>query len=189
MKKLDMNLLERYYAEQKIKAKKGSSARAFTLASVSLIFIAGAFTAKLYLDNSLLQNEIDRLNAYLNSGNAVEKLAEVNRLQNKLSQLDQIETEVGNLAEVIDYIPKLNEYTLDIVNEKKPSTSYIMNYSYSSNTLNLVVSSYYASDFSNYTLHLVESKYFASVTNYGYSYDENLGRYVGTIECILKGGQ
>ena len=105
-----------------------------------------------------------------------------------MSQLDQIETEVGNLAEVIDYIPKLNEYTLDIVNEKKPSTSYIMNYSYSSNTLNLVVSSYYASDFSNYTLHLVESKYFASVTNYGYSYDENLGRYVGTIECILKEG-
>ena len=58
MKKLDMNLLERYYAEQKIKAKKGSSARAFTLASVSLIFIAGAFTAKLYLDNSLLQMKL-----------------------------------------------------------------------------------------------------------------------------------
>ncbi len=189
MKKLDMNLLDRYYDEQKIKAKKGTSSRLMLMVSIAGILVAGAFTGKLMLDNSLLNKEIESLNAYLSNGNTMENLAKVNKLQAKLDQLDQIETEVGNLADVIDYIPKLDEYTLDIVDERKPSTVRIVYYNYSENTLNIEVSAAYASDISNYVLHLVESKYFASVNNYGYSFDETSYRYSGTIECILKGGE
>ncbi len=189
MKKLDMNLLDRYYADQKIKAKKGTGTRVMVMISAAGILIAGAFIGKLMLDNSLYQKEIDSLNAYLNSNNALENLAKVNHLQDQLSLLDQIETEISNLSDVMDYIPKLDQYTLDLIDDKRPTTMTNTFYSFSDNILTIEASSAYASDFSNYVLHLEESHYFASVTNYGYSLDTTTYRYTGSIECLLKGGE
>ncbi len=188
MKKLDMNLLERYYADQKVKAKKGSSLRAFIYLTLSLIIIAGAFVGKLMLDNNTYKSQIASLHSYLDSGNTQENLAKINLLQSRLDLLDQIETEVSNISDVMDYIPQLDEYVLDVIDEQLASTSKVVLYSYNSNVLSIEISTKYASDFSNTVLHLVDTNVFASVNNDGYSYDDNSGLYTGTIDCMLRGG-
>lgn len=189
MKKLDMNLLERYYLEQKIQQESGSPLRIFTIVLLSLIFILGAFSVKVYIDNKMLEGRIVELTAYLNQSSTQEKIAQVEKIQSRLDLLDQIETEATGLVEVMDYIPLLDSYLLDIVDDNKPSTTKIVSVSYLENTLNIEMNSKYASDFSNYVLHLVNSHSFESVTNYSYDYDETLGLYTGTLVCVLKGGQ
>lgn len=189
MKKFDMNLLERYLEDQKAVIKQGTSIRVFVIILISLILVLGAFIGKIILDNMMYQRKIDELNSFMSLQSTQDKIANINKIETRLSLLDKIETEATGLSDVMAYIPLIDSYAMDIVDEQKPDTVSITNYNYADNTLTIELSTKYSSDFSNYVLHLLNTHFFESVNNYSYSYDETAGRYNGSLVCVLKGGQ
>lgn len=189
MKKLDMNLLLAYQAEQKRKANKMSPMQVYTIVLVASVLIISAFAVKLWIDNSMIKSDIETVRAYNENPMIIERMVNIDRMQSQIKQLDEIKLEAITLKEVIDYKPRFDSTVLDILFYERPSTLKFTNIDYSANTLNLDYTATKVSDVSNYVIHLQRTYSFADVSYQGYTYNEDVKNYSGQINVVLKGGK
>ena len=189
MKKLDMNLLLAYQAEQKRKANKMTPMQVYSIVLIASVLIIGAFAIKLWIDNSMIKSDIESVRAYNENPKIIERMVNIDRMQSQIKQLEEIRLEAITLKEVIDYKPRFDSSVLDIVYYEKPSTLKFTNIDYSANTLNLDYTATKVSDVSNYVIHLQRTYSFADVSYQGYTYNEDVKNYSGQINVVLKGGK
>jgi hypothetical protein len=189
MKKTDMNLLLTYQKEVKRKANQTKPVRLYIILILAAAFILGAYALKVVLDNNSLRNEIASTKSYIEDPKITEKMDEIYRIQADLKTLDEIEAEANLLGEVINFKPKFDSKILDVIYYERPTTVKFNLLEYSENTLVLNMRGTRPSDFSNYALRLQRTYQFADVSYEGYEYDEESKLYVGSIRCIMKGGE
>lgn len=189
MKKQDMNLLLAYQAEQKRKANKMSPMQVYTIVLIASVLIIGAFAIKLWIDNTMIKNDIETVRAYNENPQIVDRMVNIDRMQSQIKQLDAIKVEAVTLKEVIDFKPRFDSRVLDVLFYEKPSTLKFTKIDYGANTINIEYTSVKVSDVSNYVIHLQRTFSFADVSYQGYEYDTVLGIYSGRINVILKGGK
>lgn len=188
MKKQDMNLLLTYKAELQRKANKISPIKMYVVIIISAALIVGAYSLKLVLDNISIKDEIKSVEAYINSPKVVEKMSELSKINENIQLLDDIETEALTLKDVIDYKPHFDSKVLDVIYYERPNTIKFSDIDYSENKVSLDFVAKNVSDVSNYVLKLQRTYNFADVSYEGYVFDDETRSYVGTIVCLLKGG-
>lgn len=189
MKKTDMNLLLTYQKEVKRKANQPKPVRFYIILILAAVFILGAFALKVGLDNYSLRNEIATTKSYIEDPKITAKMDEIIRIQADLKTLDEIETEANVLGDVINFKPKFDSKILDLVYYERPTTIKFTLLEFAENTLILNMTGTRPSDFSNYALRLQRTYKFADVSYEGYTYDDVKNLYIGSIICIMKGGE
>ncbi len=187
MKKNDMNLLESYRSDQKKKANTTNVFNIYIILIIAAVLIMGAFSLKLVLDNNSMRNELNSLKNYIDSPTVVNKINELNKIQEDLKTLDEIQAEAVSLGDVIRYMPKFDSKILDVVYYEKPKEISFTLLEFEENTVILNMTGKRPSDFSNYALRLQRTYQFADVSYDGYTYDKDLALYTGSIRCIMKG--
>lgn len=188
MKKQDMNLLLTYKAEIQRKANKISPIKMYIVIIISAALIFGAFSLKLVLDNMIIKDTIKSVDAYINSPSVKEKMLELSKVNENIKLLDEIEIEALTLKDVIDYKPHFDSKVLDIIYYERPSSIKFTDIDYSENKVSLDFVAKNVADVSNYVLRLQRTYSFADVSYEGYVYEEEIKSYVGTIVCLLEGG-
>lgn len=188
MKKQDMNLLARYEEINKIKASQYSDKKLYIVIIAIVTLLLGAFSIKLYIDNSLLKKDIVTIQKYVDDTNVQQRLTHVNQLQSDLDQIEVMLEEVNSINAVFDAGVRFDSGVLNMLYYEQPYRVYLKNISYSSGLLSVLISGPNAYDASNYVLRLEESGYFKSVKYSGYVFNESDSRYYATLQCVLKGG-
>lgn len=183
-----MNLLARYEEINKIKASTYSDKKIYIVIIVITVLVLGAFSVKLVIDNSLLKNDIESLEKYVNDANVQQRLANVNQLQSDLDQIEVMLEEVKSINAVFDSGVRFNSEALNVLYYSQPNNVDLKNIAYKDGMLSVLISSPYSHDASNYVLRLLDTDFFKTVTYSGYAYTESEGRYFTTLQCVLKGG-
>jgi hypothetical protein len=189
MKKNDMNLLLSYQKEVKRKANQPKPVRFYIILILAAVFILGAYSLKVFLDNNSLRNEIMLTRSYIEDPKITAKMDEVNRIQADLKTLDEIEAEANLLGDVISFMPKFDSKILDLVYYERPTSIKFTLLEFEENTIILNMTGTRPSDFSNYALRLQRTYQFADVSYEGYTYNVEKKLYEGSIRCIMKGGE
>lgn len=188
MLKRDMNLLESYRYVQKARSEKTNP----TVMYVGIIFIValslGVYSLKLLFDNLTIENQIVSIEDYINDPMVVRKLNEISTMQNNIKQLDELNTEVASIIDVLDYIPRFDNEILKILLDNLPEGINITLVTYLDSWISLEISGQFASDPSNYALRLQRTEFFKDVVFEGYKYDASSRRYIGIVKVQMKGG-
>lgn len=188
MKKTDMNLLARYRELNKLKANRTSPGKLYLAIFLAAFLLIGAYSVKLFIDNSLLKQDIRELQSYVESPNVIARMNEVATLQDNLKKLDEMSADLNSIDEVLGSIPRYNSGVLSILYTTRPVNVRFVSVSYTGSS---VIVDFYGprpSDPSNYVLRLQRTNYFKDVQYSGYSYDAGSNVYRATITCTLKGG-
>lgn len=188
MKKQDMNLLARYEEINKIKASQYSDKKIFVIVIVVATLILGAFSIKLYIENSLLKKDIETLEKYVNDTNIKQRLAHVNQLQSDLEQIEVMLDEVNSINAVFDAGVRFDSEVLNVLYYSQPYRVELENIDYKDGLLSVLISGTNSYDASNYVLRLLDTGYFKTVKYSGYVFTESEGRYYATLQCLMKGG-
>ena len=186
MKKTDMNLLARYREINKLKANRTSAGRMYIAIFLAALLLIGAYSVKLFIDNSLLKSDIQELQSYVESPNVIARMNEVATLQDNLKKLDAMSDDLNSINEVLGEIPRFDSSVLSILYSTRPTNVRFESVSYEGSA---VVINFYGprpSDASNYVLRLKRTNYFKDVIYNGYSFDGEV--YRSSIRCVLKGG-
>lgn len=188
MKKQDMNLLARYNELNKTKASQYSDNKLYFILVAVVVLIFGAYSVKLFLDQSLLNKDIEQLEKYVFDTNIQSRLNYVNQLENDIAQIDEILLEIASINQVFDSTVRFNSVPISVLDFSRPQYVQLESINYQNGAAMVVISGRTASDISNYVLRLQRTNHFKRVTYSGYTYDEGLNRYFATIQCLLKGG-
>lgn len=188
MKKSDMNLLARYREINKLKANRNSPGKIYIAVFVASTLLIGAFSIKLWIDNSLLKQNISELQSYVESPNVIARMNEVATLQDNLKKLDEMSSDLNSIDEVLGTIPRFDSTVLSIFYSTRPVNVRFESISYNGSSVNLDFNGLRPSDPSNYVLRLKRTNFFKDVRYSGYTYDQGSNVYRATITCILKEG-
>jgi len=188
MKKIDMNLLERYKQEQKRKSNQTSPVKVYLAILVITILFIGTFAVKLFLDNISIENKILSITDYVESPLINEKIDRINTIQANLVRLDTISEQLDSLTKVLKYKPRFDSKALDIIFYEKPTIIKFAMISYDANSIKMKIIGTRPSDPSNYVLRLQRTQSFEDVSYSGYNFDKETKLYYADIICVLKGG-
>lgn|SRR5690554_158792 len=188
MKKQDMNLLARYEEINKTKASQYSGNKLYFVIIAIVVLIFGAYSVKLFLDQSLLNKDIEQLEKYVNDANVQSRLNYVNQLESDIAQIEEMLLEVESINDVFDGSVRFDSIPISVLNFSRPDYVNFESINYQNGAVMVVISGRTASDISNYVLRLERTNHFKKVSYSGYNYDEGLNRYFATIQCLLKGG-
>jgi len=188
MRKTDMNLLARYRELNKLKANRTSPGKVYLAVFLAAFLLIAAYSTKLWIDNSLLKQDVRDLQSYVESPNVIARMNEVATLQDNLKKLDTMADELKSIDEVLGSIPRYDSGVLSILYSTRPANVRFVSVSYEGSA---VVINFYgprSSDASNYVLRLQRSGYFKDVIYSGYTFDSAASVYRSSIRCVLKGG-
>lgn len=195
MKKNDMNLLESYRSQEKIKKSHTSDGVLYIGIIVAAFLITGAYAAKVYIENNIIKGQIVELRNFVESSTVQSKLVEAKLVEDNLVRLDEIEIQVDSINKVLDFIPVYDQRILDLLykdtvhdDDTKPDNVHYSKFTYDQNTLTIEYFEHEAPSQSVFALRLLESGLFEDVSYTGYTYDAVDKVYRGKIVCIVKGG-
>lgn len=188
MRKTDMNLLARYRELNKLKANRTSPGKVYLAVFLAAFLLIAAYSTKLWIDNSLLKQDVRDLQSYVESPNVIARMNEVATLQDNLKKLDTMADELKSIDEVLGSIPRYDSAVLSVFYSTRPIGVRFESINYSGSSAVVNFNGPRPSDASNYVLRLQRTGYFKDVQYTGYSFDSNLNIYRSTITCIMKGG-
>jgi len=159
---------------------------------VGIIFLValslGILSLKLFFDNLRIESQIASIEDYINDPMVVRKLNEISTMQTNIKQLDELNTEVASIIDVLDYTPRFDNEILKILLDNLPEGINITLVTYLDSWIRLEISDQFASDPSNYALRLQRTKFFKDVVFEGYKYDASSRRYIGIVKVQMKRG-
>ena len=188
MKTQDMNLLAKYEEVTKTKASQYSDNKLYVVILVVVFLLFGAFSIKLFVDNMLLNSEVESVEEFVSNPRVQSKLAYVNSLESDIAQIEEMLFEVESINEVFGAGVRFNSVPIRVLNYSRPEFVEFQNLTYQSGSIAVVISGRSAFDISNYVLRLERTNHFKKVSYSGYTYDEGQQLYFSTIQCVLKGG-
>ena len=160
----------------------------YVLVLLGAILITGAFYAKLKIDESQIQNQIDALNGKITNPANIDKLTRANLLKNDIQKLRQIKTMIEEGIVVLD---EIGSFSIDPMVEAialKPSNVVIDKFDYTNMVFSITAHSRDFTVFASYAMDLKDGTVFDSVHYTSYTYDEGENYYVVTYLCTLEGG-
>lgn len=188
MKKQDMNLLARYDEINKTKASQYSGNKLYFVIIAIVVLIFGAYSVKLFIDQSLLNKDIEQLEKYVNDTNIQNRLNYVNQIESDIAQIEEMLVEVEGINNVFDEAVRFDSVPISVLDFSRPEFVDFESINYQNGSVMVAISGRTASDISNYVLRLERTGHFKKVSYSGYTYDESQNRYFATIQCLLKGG-
>lgn len=188
MKKQDMNLLARYEELHKSKASQYSDNKIYFVVLGVLLLLFGAYSIKLAIDKSLLKKDVKELESYVNVPNIQTKLSYINQLESDIAQIEEMLHEVESINQVFDSAVRFNSVPITILNYSRPANVEWQNIEYQNGAINLSISGYRPEDISNYVLRLQKTDHFKKISYAGYNYNETERKYYASIQCVLQGG-
>lgn len=187
MKKQDMNLLDSYQRVNKIRANKGATGRIYIMLFVATFLIAGAYWLVLVFENSLVKQNIQATEEYLNSPQVLERSNEATQLNEDITKLEDILNEVRSAKDVFTLQPKFTSTITSLLFSERPGTVRINSITYVGDSVELNISGTRIYSISDYVLRLRRLNYFQEVRYNGYDFSD--GVFNSTLIVILKGGQ
>jgi len=191
MKKSNINLMESYSVTEKRKSAKTDRVKVLMMLLIGLLLIMGAFTAKLFIDNIFLKEDIKSVSAYVNNIDIQRKVALLDQKQQKIQDLNKIDTILAELNTSFDVLPRINTLTLNMLTSTMPLGTSLKSVTFDGQWFTVLI---YCQDYgkpSEYAVNLRNSDYFEQVIYEGYTSEAFGGtvRYIGKVIAILKVGE
>lgn len=188
MNKNDMNLLLRYREIHKERSTQNSPTRIYIAAILIVSLLLSAFALSLWLNKMSLENDVNELNAYVNSTEIINKLKEIEQLKVNNESLDLLIEQTKSINEVFRSAVRFDAEALHVLQGTRYKEIIFDNISYVNGIIYLDIAAPKASDASNFVLRLERENYFKEVRYSGYTFHEEDSLYRTTIMCTMYGG-
>ena len=184
----DIDFLAAQRKLHELSSEQSGSLYFYVSVLVGVLLITGAFYAKLKLDESQIQKQIDSLNGQITNPANLDKLTRANLLKNDIQKLKEIKTMIEEGLVVLDEIGSFTTDPMVAAIELKPTNVVFDYFDYSNTVFSITAHSRDYTIFSSYAMDLKDSPIFATVHYSGYTFDENENYYIVTYICTLEGG-
>lgn len=188
MNKNDMNLLLRYREIHKERSTQSSPTRIYIAVILIVSLLLSAFALSLWLNKLSLENDVNELNAYVNSTEIINKLKEIEQLKVNNESLDLLIEQTKSINNVFSSAVRFDAEALHVLQGTRYKEIIFDNISYVNGIIYLDIAAPKASDASNFVLRLERENYFKEVKYSGYTYHEEDSLYRTTIMCTMYGG-
>lgn len=188
MNKNDMNLLLRYREIHKERSTQSSPTRTYIAVIAVVSLLLSAFALRLWLDRLSLENDVNELDAYVNSAEVINKLKEVEQLKINNESLDSLIEQTKGINAVFASAVRFDSEALHVIQGARYKEIIFDNISYANGIIYVDIAAPKASDASNYVLRLERENYFKDVSYSGYTFHEEDKLYRTTIMCTMFGG-
>lgn len=131
-------------------------------------------------------NEIDKINAYLNQEQVMSRMIEITESQARTSKMNEILVEIDSIQVVLDKIPRFNQAIISELYKVKPEEISIQSISFGDNTLEIAIETPNSSLIHQYIIELKNASFFKDVEYDTYALSETSGVFVSTINLTLK---
>jgi Tfp pilus assembly protein PilN len=187
MKKDNINLLDNYLLSEKKRKNTSSKGLNFLAIFFVTVLLLSAYSLKLFLDDSTLKETNKELQAYVESPTILAQIKDISVKQRQLSDLNEILIELKSLNAAFAAMPGFDSEAINKINSCIPADTRIMDIDFDGQWITLrTVSSNYLRP-SEFARNLRNTSFFEDVVYYGYENDS--GKYVGTVLVALKVGQ
>lgn len=183
----DINFVEIYKVKDKRVKESNTPGKIYIALFFFTVLLMGGVTLRLVLDQKTLDNQIAELQEYVTNPGRVMKLADIEKMQKDMANLDDMEAELTDLNTIMDMIPRFDRKVMNVLILNAPQDLEIMTINYDGEWVELNVISDYLPSMSNYALNLERSGMFEEVYYQGYTASAN--HYEGTINIALKGNE
>lgn len=183
----DINFVELYRLQGREKKESNTPGKIYLAVFLIATLLLGALTVKLLLDQQILQENVSKLETYINNSQRQSQMTEITKLQRDVDNLNTMEAELADLNNILAQIPRFDRQVLNVVTLNKTDDIEIMSVNYDGEWLTVSTRSEFLTSMSNYALKLEESGKFEDVLYTGYSADS--GFYNGEIRLGLKGNE
>lgn len=187
MKKETINLLDNYQLSEKKRKNQGSKSINFIAIFLAALVLMSAYSLKLFLDDSTLKDTNKELQSYVDSPTVAAQIADIAVKQRQLSDLNDILVELKSLNTAFAVMPKLNSTLIAKINSCIPPDTSILSIEFDGQWFTLKTQSTNLLRPSEFARNLNNTNYFEEVNYYGY--DNNAGKYIGTVMVAVKVGQ
>lgn len=185
MKRNDINFVEIYKSLGKEKRESNTPAKIYLAVLLVTLLIMGGLWIKLMLDQRVLNNQVAELESYINDSARVARMSEINKMREDVADLNEMETQLHSLNEVMDVIPRYNRQVINVLHLNKPNGIDIKSVEYDGNLVSANVTASSFADVSNYVLELRRGNFFEEVSYTGYSAAD--GVYEAVVNVALRG--
>lgn len=187
MKKDNINLLENYLLSEKQRKNTGSKGLNFIALFLATVLLLSAYSLKLFIDDTSLKDANKELQSYVESPNILSQIQQITTKQRQLSDLKDILVELKSLNKAFDAWPVFDSVAMNKINSCIPADTRILDIDFDGQwfTLRTVSSNYLRP--SEFARNLRNTNFFEDTVYYGY--EEDSGKYVGTVLVALKVGQ
>lgn len=187
MKKENINLLENYLLSEKKRKNTGSKGINFAAIFLATVLLLSAYSLKLFLEDSALKEDNASLQNYVSDPAILTKIQQITTKQRQVTDLNEILKELKSLNAAFDAWPEFDSIAMNKINSCIPADTKILDIDFDGQwfTLRTVSSNYLRP--SEFARNLRNTGFFEDVVYYGY--EEDSGKYVGTVLVALKVGQ
>lgn len=187
MKKDNLNLLENYQLSEKKRKNQGSRSLNFVAIFIVSILLLSAYSLKLFLENSSLNESNKELQAYVESPTIAQQIADIVVKQRQLTDLNAILVDIKSLNTAFGAMPQLNSVLLAKIYSCVPPGTYIISIDFDGQWFSLKTQSNNFIRPSEFARNLNNTNFFEEVNYYGY--DVSNGAYIGSVMVAVKVGQ
>ncbi|NLC41731.1 MAG: hypothetical protein GX775_02620, partial [Erysipelothrix sp.] len=146
----------------------------------------GGVWISLLLDQRMLDNQVEKLESYLNDSSRVSRMNEVEKMRMDVASLGAMEAELSSLNEVMEVIPRFDRQVFNVLYLNRPANVELQSVEYDGSIVMVNVRAKSVADMSNYALILERTNFFETVYYVGYTAGED-GAYEGVMNVALRG--
>lgn len=187
MKKDNINLLDNYLLSEKKRKNTGSKGLNFIALFLATILLLSAYSLKLFLEDTSLKETNRDLKAYVEDPSILAQIKEISVKQRQLSDLNEILIELKSLNAAFAAMPSLDSVAINKINDCIPADTKITDIDFDGQWITLRTTSSNYLRPSEFARNLRNTSFFEDVVYYGY--ENNTGKYIGTVLVALKVGQ
>lgn len=171
-------------------SNKKRNKRVIILSFVMLILLLSVISARLILDNMTLQNDLDEINAYIESPINIDQYNETLALTSHNAELLAKLASIDQTWKCLESYPLINSNVLEAIlvctNRFYESTPQINTYDAASGKLNFDTYATTVTQTAEYIKSLEDSGFFSQVNYHGYVYSELYNAFQINVECVLS---
>lgn len=187
MKKDNINLLDNYLLTEKQRKNTGSKGLNFIALFIIIVLVISAYGLKLFLEDTSLKGDNQELQAYIQSPTIIKSIQDIAVKQRQLSDLNEILVELKSLNAAFDAMPAIDSVSIDMINQSIPPDTKIIAIAFDGQWITINTSSANYLRPSEFARNLRNTNFFEDVNYYGY--EQDIGKYTGTVLVALKVGQ
>lgn len=186
MRNNDINFVDVYRAQGKEKRESNTPGKIYLAVFLITVLLLGGVWISLLLDQRMLDNQVEKLESYLNDSSRVSRMNEVEKMRTDVASLGAMEAELSSLNEVMDVIPRFDRQVFNVLYLNRPTNVELQSVEYDGSIVMVNVRAKSVADMSNYALILERTNFFETVYYVGYTAGE-AGAYEGVMNVALRG--
>jgi type IV pilus assembly protein PilM len=186
-RKKDINLMTAYNAYYSRSSSTFNFDALFNSLAFGLAYVALFAVILSTIQTSIVNSDIQKINAYLNRADVIETLDKIASMKTNIASLSELKTELESIQRVLDSIPRFNSMKIIDLLSVKPEGVVLTQLNFTENTITLSIIANDPSLIHDYVLLLSELSPFSDVTYTSYTYEEKERIYTSEITLTLGG--